>query len=299
MKTRTRHGLTALGLVTAVGLATVSICAVEGKRAPRQPRPAEPDTPSVEELRKGKSFVETRVYTAQADEELLALFAGLRVADLVDGMDKAGLKNVGLMSPEIHPLWKDLQHFSHRIVGIAVTVRYVPTDQPHAPKMDTKAFNAWASKWYGERSGEPFVPLIRKGTVVVIEDAPYADVGSIGSNNLMVWKLKGCVGVITSATARDTDEIAAQRIPLYLRQVGRGIRPGRNEVESVNRPIVVGGVLVQPGDVVAADGDGVLVVPRAAAREVATFARETLASDKQSRRNLYQQLGLPPDDSVK
>ena len=79
-------------------------------------------------------------------------------------------------------------------------------------------------------------------------------------------KLRGCVGVVTSGTARDTDEIDAQGIPLYYRKPGRGIRPGRNEIESVNRPIVVGGVLVMPGDVVVADGDGVIVVPRAARR---------------------------------
>ncbi len=56
---------------------------------------------------------------------------------------------------------------------------------------------------------------------------------------------------------------------------------------------------VAPGDVVVADGNGVVVVPRHAAEEVAKFARETLASDQQSRRDLWQTLGLPPDDSVK
>ena len=87
-----------------------------------------------------------------------------------------------------------------------------------------------------------------------------ADVGSIGSNNIMSWKLAGAVGVVTDATARDTDEIITEEVPLYLRRPGRGIRPWRNEVESVNRPVVVGGVLVNPGDVIVADGDGVLVV---------------------------------------
>ncbi len=96
--------------------------------------------------------------------------------------------------------------------------------------------------------------------------------GSIGSNNIMSWKLKGAVGVITSNTCRDTDEIITQRVPLYLKQVGRGIRPGRNEVESVNRPIVLGGVLVMPGDVVVADGDG---VHRRAARCTRSKSRVT------------------------
>jgi regulator of RNase E activity RraA len=153
--------------------------------------------------------------------------------------------------------------------------------------------------WYGSKSSEPFAPLLRPGSALVIEDAAEADVGSIGSNNIMSWKLKGCVGVVTSATARDTDEIITERIPLYFRHPGRGIRPGRNEIESVNRPIVVGGVLVKPGDVIVADGDGVIVVPRDKALAVAAYAQKILEGDKAGRRNLYEQLGLPEDPSVR
>jgi regulator of RNase E activity RraA len=165
--------------------------------------------------------------------------------------------------------------------------------------LETKEFDQWVGKWYSELSSEPFVPLIRKGTALVFDDAPDSDVGSIGSNNIIGWKLRGCVGVVTDATARDTDEIATEKMPLYFRKPGRGIRPGRNEIESVNRPIVCGGVLIEPGDVIVADGDGVIVVPRAQAKEVADYARAILDGDKAGRRNLYKQLGLPPDDSVK
>jgi 4-hydroxy-4-methyl-2-oxoglutarate aldolase len=115
----------------------------------------------------------------------------------------------------------------------------------------------------------------------------------------MGWKLRGCVGVVTNAGARDTDEVATERMPLYLRHVARGIRPGRNEIESVNRPIECGGVLVRPGDVIVADGDGVVVVPREQAREVAEYAQGIMKGDKTGRRGLYQKLGLPEDDSVR
>ena len=255
--------------------------------------------PEIEALRAGKNYIPTKVYSAEDDEQILKLFAGLRVADVSDGMDKVGLTNIGLMSPEIHAAWKDTKHFKHRFIGIAVTVRYVPTNKPPAPPMETEAFDRWVGQWYSKLSSEPFVPLIRKGTALVIDDAPESDVGSIGSNNIMGWYLKGCVGVVTNATARDTDEVAAEKVPLYFRKVGRGIRPGRNEIESVNRPIVCGGVLVEPGDVIVADGDGVIVVPRAKAKEVAEYAQATIESDKAGRRQLYKKLGLPPDDSVK
>jgi 4-hydroxy-4-methyl-2-oxoglutarate aldolase len=107
------------------------------------------------------------------------------------------------------------------------------------------------------------------------------------------------VGVVTDATARDTDEIETEGVPLYFRHPGRGIRPGRNEIESVNGPVVCGSVLVVPGDVVVADGDGVLVVPRAQAEEVARYARQIMDSDKEGRRELYRKLGLPPDPSIR
>ena len=252
-----------------------------------------------ESLRAGRTFMETKVYSADDDRRLLKLFEGLRVADVSDGMDQAGLADVGLVSAEIGPLWRDTKQFNHRVVGIAVTARYIPTQATRQGPTETEEFNRWMSDWYTNRSPEPFVSLLRDGSVLVIEEAPETDVGSIGSNNIMAWKLRGCVGVVTSGTARDTDEIAAEGIPLYYRRPGRGIRPGRNEIESVNRPIVVGGVLVMPGDVIVADGDGVVVVPRVHAERVAQYAHETLVSDKAARRGLYQKLGLPEDDSVR
>lgn len=255
--------------------------------------------PGSEAYRTGTNFIPSQVYSLEADRQILKLFEGLRVADVCDGMDAVGLQNTGLMKNEIQPLWKDTAAYTHRFVGIAVTVRYIPTQLPAAGARSTEDYDRWAGEWYSKRSSEPFVPLLREGSALVIEEAPDADVGSIGSNNILSWKLRGCVGVVTSATARDTDEIITQRVPLYFKGPGRGIRPGRNEVESVNRPVVCGGVTVMPGDVIVADGDGVIVVPRAKAEAVARYAQGILEGDKAGRRNLYEKLNLPADPSVK
>ncbi len=254
---------------------------------------------AAETLRAGSTLIATSVYTPEEDQSLLEAFADLRVSDVSDGMDVAGLKNVGLVDPAIAPLWRDTKNFKHRVVGIAVTARYVPTQQPPAPEGAAQQFNPWMVNWYRTRSSEAFQKVLRPGSVLVIEDAADADVGSIGSNNIMSWQLAGCVGVVTNGGARDTDEIIAQEVPLYYRQPARGIRPGRNDLESVNRPVVIGGVLVNPGDVVVADGDGVVVVPRAKAQLVADYARYTLNWDKNSRKKLYERAGRPADASVK
>jgi regulator of RNase E activity RraA len=256
------------------------------------------DSSGDDELRAGRGFIETPVYTAEEDRQLLGLYDGLRVADVSDGMDAAGLHNTGLMDPAIHPLWKDTEAYSHRFVGIAVTARYVPTNRPTAGKLPSEDFDAWVGNWYWKLSPEPFDVLLRSGSALVLDDANSTDVGSIGSYNILAWKKRGMVGVVTNATARDTDEIETQRVPLYFRGVGRGIRPGRNEIESVNRPVVCGGVLVIPGDVIVADGDGVIVVPRAVAADVAGYARKILDADKAGRRGLYEELGLAKDPSV-
>ena len=278
-------------------LVTLSLAAMLAVASATAQQPAES---RAEEYRAGKSFIPTRVYSQAEDDKILRAFEGLRVADVTDGMDFVGLKNVGLMDPEIHPLWKDAREFKHRFIGIAVTVRYVPTQRPPAPAgLSYEEFRAWEGKWYNELSHEPFMEIIRPGTAVVIDEAPDADVGSIGSNNIMAWKLKGAVGVVTDATARDTDEVITEEVPLYLRRPGRGIRPGRNEVESVNKPVVVGGVLVNPGDVIVADGDGVVVVPREHALKVLEFAHKIIEGDKAGRRDLYKKLGLPEDASVR
>lgn len=244
-----------------------------------------------------KEFIRLPTSTPEDDARILKLYQGLRVADVSDGMDMAGLQDVGLMSPEIRPLWRDTEDFTHRIAGVAVTVRYVPTNR-RASKMTPEEFRQWEAAWYREISPEPFVNLLRPGTVLVIDGGEDGDTGTIGSNNILAWKLRGMVGVVTSGGARDTDEIIKQKVPLYYRRPGRGIRPGRNEIESVNRPIMCGGVLVRPGDVVVADGDGVIVVPREHAEEVARAARQILESDKAGRRKLYDKLGLPPDRTV-
>src|SRR5512133_651206 len=121
------------------------------------------------------------------DEQLLKLYEGLRVSDVCDGMDLIGLHDQGLLDPSIDALWKDPDKFSHRMTGIAVTVRYVPTNRTFPSSLPKKEYEKWRDDWYTVISPEPFVDLIKPGSVVVIDNQGDNDAGTTGSNNSMLW----------------------------------------------------------------------------------------------------------------
>ena len=128
------------------------------RRPPRRRK-----APDADALRAGRNYIATPRFSEAEDKAVLALFKGLRVADVVDGMDAVGLVDTGTMDAEIHALWRDTASFTHRFAGIAVTARYVPTQQPTAGVLSTEAYDAWAGDWYDKRSPESFIPLIRPG----------------------------------------------------------------------------------------------------------------------------------------
>lgn len=235
-----------------------------------------------------------------SDEEILELYQGLRVADVSDGLDMVGLRDLTILDTRIEALWKDTEEMSHIFRGIAVTARYVPTNKVIKNPMEKAEFQQWEGNWYNTISNEPFVEFIKPGTALVLDVQGDGDTGSVGSFNSLDWYRRGALGIISNGGIRDTDEIIKQKIPVYLdlENRGRGIRPGRNEIESVNNPVSIGGVLIHPGDVVVADGDGVVVVPREHAKPVAEFAKEILDKDKAGRKGLYQQMNIPLDKTV-
>jgi len=240
----------------------------------------------------------------RARQEILDIYKDLRLTDVLDGMDLIGLQDIGLMRNDIRPLWRDVENFSHRVIGFAVTVRYVPTDLRVGQNSfeSTDEAKKWKSEQYGRAKDTGWVNAGKPGDVVVMDVNGIEECGNIGSNNSLGWAKAGFVGVITNGGARDTDEIIKTKgIPVYCKNAHstRGIRPGRLIIESYNYPMNCGGVLVFPGDLIVADGDGVIVVPRENAKEVGELARGVMTGDQKSRARKYQDLGLPVDETVK
>jgi 4-hydroxy-4-methyl-2-oxoglutarate aldolase len=256
-------------------------------------------TPTGVRLLENKSFDDSE----QARKEILDLYKDLRLTDVLDGMDLIGLQDIGLMNKNIRSLWRDVDKFSHRIVGFAITVRHVPTDVRVGRNSfdNLEGFKKFKSEQYG-RAPDAWLSTAKPGDVVVIDAGGIEECGFIGSNNSLGWAEKGVVGVVTNGGARDTDEIVkVKKIPVYCKNgySSRGVRPGRLIAESYNFPINCAGVLVFPGDLIVADGDGVIVVPRQHALTVGKLAREIHLGDEKSRAGRFKRLGMKLDETVK
>ncbi len=255
-------------------------------------------TPQGVRLLKNKSFDDSK----QARREILELYKDLRLTDVLDGMDLIGLQDIGLMNKNIRSLWRDVEKFSHRMVGFAITVRHVPTDVRVGQNSfsNLEGFKKFKSEQYG-RAPDAWLAVAKPGDVAVIDAGGIPECGFIGSNNSLGWAEKGVIGVVTNGGARDTDEIVkVKKIAVYCKNgySTRGVRPGRLIAESYNFPVNCAGVLVYPGDLIVADGDGVLVVPRQRALEVGIIAREINVGDEKSRAGRFKRLGIPLDEAV-
>jgi regulator of RNase E activity RraA len=235
----------------------------------------------------------TTTYDKADPENLGSLFQHLRVVDVVDALDGIGYFNIGLMDREVRPLWSGMKFW-----GEAATIRCVPSNKPMW-KLDTTddvvhAHGIWFEKNPPARLPDNLAP----GHVIVMDAGGGPEVGFWGSENAMGAVLAGAVGIITDGYARDTAEIELQKTPVVSRHRGRTIIPGRIQAIEVQGTIACGGVQVNPGDIVGADDDGVVVVPREVAPEVAKHARAILLADMRARREKYDRLGKPTDQTV-
>ena len=225
--------------------------------------------------------------------ELRQLYRYLRVVDVCDALDGIGYFNLGLMTPEVRPIWPGMKFW-----GVALTVRCVPANRPMWRLQTTEEIVHAHDLWFREVGHTGIEHLVQPGHVIVTESGGGPEVGFGGSANRLGARAQGAVGIVTDGCCRDTGELARQRTPICARGRGRTIIPGRIEVAEVGARIACGGVQVRPGDLVGADDDGVVVVPAEVAAEVAGHARAILLADMRGRRQLYERLGMLPDETV-
>lgn len=229
--------------------------------------------------------------TKQQRNKLLHAYEDLRVADIRDGMDVMMHHYVGSMEPTIRPL------FRARSFGIARTCRYLPF-RGNIPQLSPKEYWEWSGRYYQEICRYPWVADIEEGDFIVI-DQSNVNAGLMGSENTLNCLRRGARGFVTNGGVRDTDEIILQKIPFWSRICSQSMVQGRLEFDTKDIRVSVGGVQVRPGDIIVADGDGVIVVSQEIAEDVARYAHEEHNRDKKRRQNHYKKLGWKQDATLK
>ena len=225
--------------------------------------------------------------------ELISLFEKLRVTDVRDGMDWMGYHHYGSVDYNIRPLFRP----ETSIIGIARTARYVPYEGP-VPALPPEEYRKWVQMYYTEICYDPWTNDIQPGDFMCL-DVAGIDVGLLGSNNTLNCKKKGAVGFMTNGGGiRDTDECILQNIHVWSKFISQPMDQARIRYIDKDIPIAIGGVAIYPGDVIVADGDGVIAVPRKVAKDVAKYAWEEASADKKARKQLYIDLGMKLDSTV-
>jgi len=227
----------------------------------------------------------------EENKVLLELYKNFRVADVRDAMDWIGYHNFGSVNPDVRPL------FRTKAVGIARTARYLPYEGPY-PTEKGDDYTKWQGWYYNNVCTYPWMDEIEDGDFVAI-DVSGVNVGLLGSENTLRALLKGVRGfVINGSGIRDTDEVINQKIPVWSNFIAQSMVQCKIQFDAKDIPIAIGGVTINPGDIIVADGDGVIVVPRKVALDVAKYADQILNSDKDTRRALYEKLNWKLDKTV-
>lgn len=124
------------------------------------------------------------------------------------------------------------------------------------------------------------VRSIPEPRVVVVHDLdqPPAHGALWGEVNASVFQALGCVGAVTDGSVRDLDE--ARGLGFHFFAQGSGVSHAYVRVESVGEPVLIGGLTVQPGDLIHADQHGVLLVPRDIAAELPSAAERVIEREQ-------------------
>ena len=226
------------------------------------------------------------------DADVLRIARSVRTSDVADALDSMGLQERHQMDPRMHPLFPGI-----RFAGVAHPMAYDLIDEPLEPM----SYEEFSRRQYAPgpdglwREAGPY----GAADEVLVIDAKGTASGILGSANTLFARTRGTVGFVIDGACRDSHECTIQRTPVFSSVRSPAHPMGRIRAISDGEPIVCAGAPVRSGDLVVADDDGVIVVPYEIAGEVADRARHIQDADRPARRENYERLGLPLDETVR
>jgi len=195
--------------------------------------------------------------TGYLSPEAMDAYNRVSTATITTRLMKRGFRNTYLAG--VMPVRPEL-----RMLGYAFTLRYGPMRED----LDLADYDNTTNV---QRIA---IESVGPGDVLVIDarnDVQAATIGNILATRML---MRGAAGIVSDGAFRDTSAFRAIDIPSYCRATHQTQSSARHHPIDLNTPIGCANVLVVPGDVVVGDADGVVIVPRAVAEEVALGALE-------------------------
>jgi regulator of RNase E activity RraA len=192
-------------------------------------------------------------------EDMLAALRSVSTATLTMQLLKRGLRSCVIVGAR--PLVGD----TPRIAAEAYTLRFIPLRE------DLSVPEVLGDPEYPPRKAIEDIPA---GQIMVIDARGVQSAGTIGDILALRLKIRGAVGVVTDGPVRDGGAVAETELPVFCSGTVAPASIGAHFGADLQCPIGCGGAAVFPGDVVVADSDGAIVIPRKLVSEISAAAPE-------------------------
>lgn len=202
-------------------------------------------------------------------DDLLKRYAALATPTLANALDDVAFEGVLQGLSQVVP--------GTRCVGRAVTIREITGQRGDFTSDDFKVGH--------------MIDAAGPGDILVIDNGGRA-VSTFGGLATLAAKLKGIAGLVADAGVRDQEEMLEHRFPVFARHMTPLTGRSRLAITGINEPVNCGGVPVHPGDVIVADGSGVVCVPVAHAEKVAELAERYSGDDELAAAELVKGLSF-------